>query len=467
MKKLNILFIAIILIGSGGCKKFLDVNTNPNQPTRPPINGLLGKVTNGTALNVYRVANITNYYVQYFASSNTASPSDIYEPIDASSTWSNLYDVMTDAYDMEQMGIQAGSTQHQGVAKIITAMNLQWVHDLWGDAPFTQGFNAETLTPEYDKAQDVFQNIIKLLDDGIVLLQAPNSALLLDANLDYIHKGKAEAWIKTAYALKARMLNHLSKTTQYDPNAILDALSHAYTSNADDAQVTTFDVRNPWAQAAKNNLAKLLDGWLSDQYVNAMNGNTYGILDPRLKLEASLTNVGDYKGTRNGKGRTGSGVNFDESYLLDNGYYSSDESPLIIISYSELKFIEAEVKLKKGDKPGAYAAYLEGIRSNMNKMGVPADQRDAYINDPSVSVGADNITIDLIMKEKYKALFLSPETFNDARRYNYQYAGFQLPLNVVTNTFIRRLLYPSVETNLNGKNVPVTSDVTQKLWWDL
>src|SRR6476620_11875705 len=123
MKKLNILFIAIILIGMGGCKKFLDVNTNPNQPTHPPINGLLGKITNGTALNVYRVANITNYYVQYFASSNTASPSDIYEPLDASGTWSNLYDVMTDAYDMEQMEIKAGSTQHQGVAKIIMAIN--------------------------------------------------------------------------------------------------------------------------------------------------------------------------------------------------------------------------------------------------------------------------------------------------------------------------------------------------------
>src|SRR6476619_3614405 len=141
---------------------------------------------------------------------------------------------------MEQMGIQAGSTQHQGVAKIIMAMTLQWVHDLWGDAPFTQAFNAETLTPEYDKAQDVFQNIIKLLDDGIVLLQTPNSTLSLDAKLDYIHKGKTGAWIKTAYALKARMLNHLSKTTQYDTNAILDALSHAYISNADDAQVTTF-----------------------------------------------------------------------------------------------------------------------------------------------------------------------------------------------------------------------------------
>lgn len=466
MKKLNILLLILILTGAGGCKKFLDVNTNPNQPTKPPINGLLGKITNGTALNVFRVGAITSTYVQYLASPNVASPGDIYEFIDASATWTNLYDVMTDAYDMEQLGKAMGSTQHQGVAKIITAINLQMVQDLWGDAPFSEAFTAQTLTPKYDKAQDLFTTTIKLLDDAIVLLQQPGSKLNLDANLDFIHKGKSTAWIKTAYALKARMLNHLSKTAQYNADNVLAALANAYTSNADDAQVTAFSVRNPWAQVARDNIALLLGGWLSDQFINSMNGTTYGVFDPRLPLEASLTRFNDYRGTRSGKGRVGSGINYDESYLVVNGFYTSDKSPLVIISYSELKFIEAEAKLRKNDKPGAYAAYLEGIKANMDKMGIAAAARDAYIGDVTVSVGATNISLDLIMKEKYKALFLSPETWNDARRYNYMYAGFKLPLNAVTTTFIRRLMYPSIEENLNGKNVPKVTDVTQKLWWD-
>src|SRR5687768_12296868 len=85
------------------CKKFLDVNKNPNAPTQPPINGLLTRVTQSTALNVFRVSNITSYYVQYLASPNQASPTDIYEPIDASGTWTFLYDNMTDIYDLEKM----------------------------------------------------------------------------------------------------------------------------------------------------------------------------------------------------------------------------------------------------------------------------------------------------------------------------------------------------------------------------
>ena len=70
------------------------------------------------------------------------------------------------------------------------------------------------------------------------------------------------------------------------------------------------------------------------------------------------------------------------------------------------------------------------------------------------------------MKEKYKALFLSPETWNDARRFDYQYQGFQLPLNAVTNTFIRRFVYPDIENSRNGANVPTVTDVTEHLWWD-
>ena len=102
----------------------------------------------------------------------------------------------------------------------------------------------------------------------------------------------------------------------------------------------------------------------------------------------------------------------------------------------------------------------------MNKLGVATTARDAYVNHATVSVGSANITIDLIMKEKYKA-FLHPETWNDARRCNYQYQGFQLPLNAATTTFIRRFVYPDVEKSRNGANVPTeVTDVTQRLWWD-
>lgn len=464
-------FLLLVIGAISSCKKFLDVNTNPNQPTKPTINGLLTRVTQQSALNVYRVSTgVSSYYVQYLASSNAASPTDTYDDIDVSSTWTSLYDVMTDLSDLKLLAAERGATQYEGVANVLLASNLALVHMLWGSAPFTQAFTAQSLAPEYDNAQDVFAKCISLLDEGITLLGQAGSTILIPTtatnNPDLFHKGKTTAWIKTAHALKARLLLLLSETNQYNSAGILTELAAAYTSAADDAFITTFDVRNPWNQVALNNQNLLLDGWLSEQFIDAMNGDTYGVFDPRLPFMTDTTKFGDYRGTPNGKGRTGSGVNFEETYINLTGYYSRSNAPLYLITYEELKFIEAEVKFRADDKPGAYAAYLEGITANMNKLGVTAVNRDAYINHATVSVGSDNLTIDLIMKEKYKALFLSPETWNDARRYNYQYKDFTLPLNAVTAEFIRRLVYPSVETSRNGINVPTVGGVTEKLWWD-
>jgi hypothetical protein len=188
-------------------------------------------------------------------------------------------------------------------------------------------------------------------------------------------------------------------------------------------------------------------------------------MDPRLPLIATLTKYNDYRGTPNGKGRTGSGTNKEESYLGVGLWYSADNSPFQIITYAECKFMEAEADFRKGDKASAYAAYLAGINANMQKMGVPSADAQSYINSPAVSVGADNLTLQLILKEKYVAIFLSPVTWDDMRRNDYNYKNFTLPLNVVTNTFIRRMNYPVNEISTNGKNVPSVV-VTDKLWWD-
>jgi len=470
-----LVFVAMGTITS--CKKFLDVNTSPNSPTKAPINGLLASTTENTAINVFSVGNTTSYYVQYLASPNTGSPTDTYDKIDLSTVWgisadnkTGLYDNMTDIYDLEKLAIENGATQYQGVAKVLMTMNLQLVHNLWGAAPYSTAFTTETLTPTYDEATAIFQKCLSLLDEGITLLQQTGSKITIPTgatSVDLIHQGNTSKWIKTAHALKARLLNQLSKTNQYNPSAIFTELAAAYTSPSDSAAVTVFDIRNPWNNVAVLNAGQILQGWLSEYYVNAMNGTSFGIFDPRLPLIGTLTKNNDYKGTRNGAGRgASSGVNKDESYLSTTGYYSSPKSPVYIINYEEMKFIEAEVAFRTNDKPRAYAAYLEGIKANMNKVGVLAAARDAYVNHPSVSVGSAALTLELIFREKWKALFLMPVSWDDARRFNYGYQGFQLPLNVLTSTFIRRLVYPAVEISRNSTNVPLVTDVTQKLWWD-
>ena len=100
----------------------------------------------------------------------------------------------------------------------------------------------------------------------------------------------------------------------------------------------------------------------------------------------------------------------------------------------------------------------------MSKITVAA----AYINNPAVSVGQANITLDLILKEKYIAMFLHPESWNDARRFDYQYEDMTLPANhnqALSGQFVRRLIYPDSEQSRNVANVP-TVTALDRIWWD-
>jgi hypothetical protein len=102
----------------------------------------------------------------------------------------------------------------------------------------------------------------------------------------------------------------------------------------------------------------------------------------------------------------------------------------------------------------------------MDKIGVSAAAKTAYLSNPAVAVGSAAFTKDHLFKEKYIVMFLHPEAWTDARRYDYKYKDFTLPVNVVLSTFIRRAGYPSTEESRNAENVPAVSGLDQKLWWD-
>lgn len=465
----KIIYIALLpalLLSGTGCKKgYLDVNqTNPNQTDKPPISSLLSNVTYQTGLNVYRAGDFTSYYMQYLASPSASGGSDTYDDVDRPGIWQSVYDIIQDSRVMKSIAEEKNAYQHIGVAELTEAMNMSLLIDLFGDVPYTEAWNKTILKPAYDKAEDVYAACFTLIDDAIVQFNKADPGVTLDAN-DLIHSGDVSAWLKTANALKARLLNRVSKKTTYNPANILAALSSAYTSNGDDAQLKTFVARSPWNQAAYNNTVNLLDGWLSEQFVDALNGDTYGVVDPRLSRIATLTKFNDYRGTVNGAGRIGTGTDDEESYLSVDGFYSKSGAPLLLLTYAEMKFIEAEAKFAT-DKDGSYQAYLDGIAANMDKIGVPAAEKNAYLTNPAVAVGAAAFTKDLLFKEKYVAMFLNPESWTDARRYDYKYKDFTLPVNAVLSTFVRRVGYPSTEEARNGENVPAVSGLDQKLWWD-
>lgn len=464
-KNIAIIGASIILTFSG-CESFLDVNENPNNPEDAPISGLMTNSTFETALNVQRAGSATSNFVQYLASPNPSGGSDVMDRLDYSGTWFNLYNVMTDVSEIIRKAEEVDANHYLGAGQVLMALNLGMTVDLFGDVPFSQSFNFETVTPAYDDDQILYDQIISLLDQSLINLQA-KSAISIGAD-DFIFQGNISSWIKFANSLKARFLIHTKATSGYNPSEVLAAVDGGFTSNADDASVTFFEQRfNPWAQVAINNENLLLGGWISEQFIEALDGTSYPTIDPRLPLMVGTTDDGEFIGTVNGAGRGNAPEQGARSTLIPGQFYTSEQSPVLIATYAELKFIEAEAALQT-NPARAYAAYLAGIEAHMDMLEVEEADKLAYLADPSVSMGAGNLTLADIMKEKWVALFLHPETWNDARRFDYAYKDMTLPANLnpdLNGQFIRRLAYPDSEISRNGDNVPQVT-LLDPIWWD-
>lgn len=458
IRNIGLVFALIIV----SCDSYLDVNENPNNPEDAPISGLMINTSYETAKNIFRVGGITSNYVQYLASPNPASASDTMEPVSHSNTWFNLYNVMTDLTVLIGKAEEQGASHYTGAAQILMALNLAMGVDIFGDMPFTEAFTFETVTPVYDDDQQLYNLIMDYLDQGLANLQQSTTVSLGDD--DFIYQGDTSKWIAFGNMLKARYMMH----TQGSAVEILQAVDNGFQSNDDDAKVNFFEQDiNPWADIARDNADLLLGGWISEQFVQALDGTSYPIVDPRLGLMIGTTDDDTFVGTVNGAGRGNAPEQGARSTLIEDQFYTSVTSPILMGTYSEQKFIEAEAAFAS-DKARSYQAYLDGITAHMEMLEVPQAEIDAYLADTSVSMGEGAFTMNDIFKEKWIALFLHPESWNDARRFDYQYKDMDVPVNLnpdLNGQFIRRLPYPDNEVSRNGQNVP---DVTllDRIFWD-
>lgn len=313
--------MGLVLILSA-CDSYLDVNENPNNPEDAPISGLMINGTYESAYNVYRIGDIAANYVQYLASPNQASASDTMEPISNNTAWFRLYNVMTDLVVLVEKAEEQGATHYQGAAQVLIALNLGMGVDIFGDMPFSESFNFETVTPVYDSDSSLYDIIMINLDQGIANLQTSTTASL--GSDDFIYGGDVDKWLAFANFLKARFMIHLKDVDGYNASELLSSIDKAFTSNDDNAKVDFFEQSiNPWSQVARNNANLVLGGWISEQFIEALDGTSYSTVDPRLPLMVGATDDGEYIGTVNGAGRGDAPEQGARSTLVEGQYYTS------------------------------------------------------------------------------------------------------------------------------------------------
>ncbi len=156
-------------------------------------------------------------------------------------------------------------------------------------------------------------------------------------------------------------------------------------------------------------------------------------------------------------------VDAPESNALISTKIIQEETPTVMMSFSELKFIAAEAALNT-DMGRAQSEYEDGIAAHFEQVG--ADGVADYLANPAVAT-AD---LEHIMKEKFIALFLNAEVWVDMRRHHYDpavYKNFVEPDYLGRDKPGQRALYPDTELQRNTAVYDANKkDFTAPMWRD-
>ena len=468
--KIGLFLMSVALITS--CKKALDINQDPNNFTDVPAYLLLPAAEVQMAYTLGgEVSRITGNFTQHYAGHrNQPLEYNQYDvnPAHSDGLWSSLYAItLRDLKSVIDKSRVTGDSVYVGVSQILTAHTFSVLTDLYGDIPFTDALqDAIVITPAYDRQGDIYPTLIDMIDAGIANVKSGIGTG--PAGDDLIYGGNEENWERYGNSLKLRLLNHLSKRDPIAAAAFLNTNPALISSNAQNAQLvfgTSSANANP--VYGFDELSGREDMAVASTFVDRLKQ----LSDPRIsKLLFTVKNggsnrQGQYFGNVPGNDVDDAG---EALYSRIGPAYASVSSPVVLISYAEVQFIIAEIRLREGKTAEATTAYNNAIRADFDFLG--AGSADAYLAKPDV---AFNNTLQRIMEQKWITMFQAPyESWTDWRRTGFP-ALTPAIVNRTNNVIPRKLPHPQLEVNLNrvaleaGPGVPVPIEsLKERVWWD-
>ncbi|REE02027.1 SusD/RagB family nutrient-binding outer membrane lipoprotein [Marinoscillum furvescens] len=369
----------------------------------------------------------------------------------ATPTWVQMYYTLNDFEQIITRAEANESWNFAGCAKVLKAYTLAVATDLFGDIPYSEtGKPTQIQNPKVDTQEAIYAEVLALLEGGIADLG--KGAEDDFAGVDQFYGGNIGLWLKTAYGLKARYLNRLSNRSDHD-DQIIAALASAYQSNDDNLVFSGYSENN------RNPIGNLnADLVVHSTFVNTLlqfeNGDS--VTDPRAEIWMTLHD-NTYKGA----------IGFAESGGLYNDFsapkapFFGPAAPMPLLTFSELKFIEAETLLRQGNTVASNDAYEAAVTASMNSFGVDAAAIATFAAASEVFPGASALALEDIMRQKFLSFFVYQgiEAYNDIRRTGIpanqeeQPVKFPLPNSEA-----------DINSNLEGQTFTSLTNA-DKVWW--
>ncbi|RYF26815.1 MAG: SusD/RagB family nutrient-binding outer membrane lipoprotein [Flavobacteriales bacterium] len=266
MKKIfNLILLGMIVIGTSSCKKYLDINTNPNTSTVGPVDLVLPQAITATAAlsNTYSnsLGNIAGATANIFGVGGYGAYLNYnYVTADFNGLWTTGYDVANDYnYVISQTEASSSLVYSTSMARIGKAFVMSKLVDQFNDIPYSEAFQGQAnLAPKYDDALTIYKDLVAQLNTAITAITTgqaanvatPGSVVVPNVNADPLFRNDMNAWKRFANTLKLRLLIKIATSNKDAAFATAQFASFDNTIGiiTDDAVVNPGYIKDPGRQ---------------------------------------------------------------------------------------------------------------------------------------------------------------------------------------------------------------------------
>ncbi|MCX2573675.1 SusD/RagB family nutrient-binding outer membrane lipoprotein [Pedobacter sandarakinus] len=522
-KHFKYIMLGLLVIGASSCKKFLDINKNPNSLTEatPALvlpQAIVGSAAIGNNFNI-SFADFSGARANAggFGGFGSVVTYD-FTNLDYQGLWTSSYDNANDfQYIIDNTGSTSSLVFSTSIARIMKALTFERLVNQFNDVPYSEALKGTAiLQPKYDKAEDVYKASISDLDKAIADIaagQAQATTAKIVANTDPLFKGDMDLWKKFANTIKLRMLIKM---------AGVPALQ-SYTATAFGAMnttvgfLTTDAIVNPGYEktvrpnpvynsigftttGTNTTTSRIPSRWIYSFYTGAkLSDPGRGSVIYRAFPSSIINQLGDESsGVPSAPSAGSSWITGDNSgnYL---GVVKGPTQGQPILLAAESKFLQAEAFVRGYLSGNAATAFNDGITLSFTYL----YKNVSNVVDPSKNVSADVTTylttnaasplanyalattldqkIEAIITQKYIALNMisNDEAFNEFRRTMFpkivngsldplQTFASRQSVSTHVDKLPTRVLYPATEFSLNTPNVPTNiNKFSSLIFWDL
>ena len=466
--------LAVLMALSTSCEDYLDVNTDPNNPSDATVDLVFPAGVSSVAFTLGGQWQILgSLWSQHWTQSTGANQ---YATVDD-------YNITESYYDRQYIEIYAGALNDLNfvskkaeedenwnyylMAEVMKAYTFQVMVDLYDMVPYFEALaGSDDPTPAFDEGQAIYDDLIARIDNALSKDLSAFTSTSPGAD-DMVFKGNMDNWVKFANTLKLKIF---MRQTEARPSVAQEGIAALYTAGAEfldvDAEMADYinveDFRNPYF-AVQVSSAGNGRGNVDVAASNTLLETLLSAGDPRVDIIFNTPSAG------------GGHVGLDQGDYSNTAFVNHNNlsqpavgptHPVVFMSAAESSFLQAEAVERYGVAGDAQALYEQGIEANFAKHGV-AGASDLYA--PGEAYEYNGLESIIFQKWIACANYNSLESHFERLRTGYPDIFTITPNNNTGGVFPRRLPYTSTEIANNTENLDAIGgqkSVIQRTWWN-